>query len=181
MSFSNGLDLTKPSKERFIEQANYINSWFLVMTEPAFGLNANAELIDIVPETGNKMYTGRAVFRIDRLANNVPYNYKAPKQRYINRGIYIKQITANEIIDTFGIGGTVYLGLTEVPATTDLLADAFKTRFGLEMTKSDILSQTIPANAKCIMVTFSKLSVGYVGKLRVDLTTPVSAPAAPLP
>lgn len=176
MAFSSGLDLTLTSTQRFIEQANFKNSWFMILTQADYGLNANAELIDIKPVRGNSMYTGRAVFRIDRYANNVPFNFPAPKNRYVNRGIYIKQITGTEIIETFGIDGTVYLGLEVVPASTTELAAAFQSRFGLVMTAEDILAQPINPASTCIMVTFDKLSVGYVGKLRVDLTTPVSAP-----
>lgn len=176
MAFANGLDLTLSSKQRFIDQANYKHSWFLIMTEDQIGLTKNAELIDVVPVKGNKDRTGRAIFRIDREANNVPFNFKKPRTRFISRGVNIKQITADEIIKAFGIGGVVYLGdVQPAPANTQDLAAAFKTQFGLNMTKDDILASPIAAGATCVTVTFAKMSVGFTGAFRVDIKTPVIA------
>lgn len=180
MAFANGLDLTLTSKQRFIDQANYKHSWFLIMTKDQYGFTKNAELIDVVPVAGNKQHTARARFRIDRKANNVPFNFTEPKTQFINRGVYVSQLTADEIVKVFGVNGVVYLGLGEnVPANNQGLAAAFKERFGLNMVAEDIVAKAIPVGAKCVTVTFAKMSVGFVGSLRVDLTTPVVQNTAP--
>jgi hypothetical protein len=177
MAFANGLDLTLSSKQRFIDQANYKHSWFLVLAEDdeKTGLKKNAELIDVRPITGNARRTARAIFRIDREANNVPFNFVEPRNRYIERGVAIQQITADEIIKTYGIGGVVYLAMEAAPDNTQGLAEGFATRFGLKITPEDIVAQPIGQGVVCVMVTFSKMSVGYTGSLRVDITTPVYA------
>lgn len=174
MAFANGLDLTLSSKQRFIEQANYKHSWFLIMTKDQYGLTKNAELIDVVPVAGNKQHTARAQFRIDRKANNVPFNFAEPRSQFISRGVYVQQITADELVKAFGVGGVVYLGLGEnVPDNNQKLAAVFKERFGLNMVEEDIVSKAIPTGATCVTVTFAKMSVGYTGSFRVDLTTPI--------
>ena len=174
MAFADGFDLTLSSKQRFIDQANYKHSWFLILTKDDHGLTKNAELIDVQPIRGNIERTARAKFRIDREANNVPFNFDKPKNQFITRGVNIKQITAEEIIKAFGINGVVYLGITgEVPDNTNKLAEHFKTRFGLDMTEDDILPHPIGAGVTCVTVTFAKMSVGFVGAFRVDLTTPI--------
>lgn len=176
MAFAQGLDLTLSSKQRFIEQANYKHSWFLILTKDQYGLSKNAELIDVVPVIGNKQHTARARFTVDRKANNVPFNFQEPRTQFIDRGVYVRQITAEEIVKAFGIGGVVYLGLGEaVPADNKNLAAAFKERFGLNMAETDIVAKVIHPGTTCVTVTFSKMSVGYTGSLRVDLTTPIVA------
>lgn len=174
MAFAKGLDLTLSSKQRFMDQANYKHSWFLINTKDTDTYTKNAELIDVVPVVGNKDRTARAKFRIDREANNVPFNFVNPRNRFVERGIYVRQITAEELIKAFGICGVVYLGITgPVPDNTQKLAGIFKTRFGLNMTEADILPSTIGPGVTCTTLTFSKMSVGFIGAFRVDLTTPV--------
>lgn len=171
--------LEQSDLDRFIAAANYKHSNFFiaVVDNEDLGLKENAELINIEPYKVPP-YTGRAAFRMDRLANGVPLGEVAPAKRYFPRHILIKQITAKEIVEKFGVNGVVYLDLGEnVPATTKLLASAFESRFGLKMVQSDIEDQAIPNGAKCIVVRFHPKSVGYKGALRVDLTTPVITPS----
>ncbi len=167
--------LQTTSLGRFIAAANYkhINFYIAVADDENMGLNQNAELINIEPYT-IPPYTGRAVFRMDRIANGIPVGEVEPTKRYFPRHILIKQILASEIVDKFGINGVVYMNLAgNVPASTKLLAATFQSRFGLVMSQSDIQDQSIPLGAKCVIVRFDTRSVGYKGALRVDLTTPV--------
>ena len=177
MTILNNEVLSKSSVVRFQEAANFKHTQFLILTEDStkLGLKKNAELIDIKPYK-IAPYTGRAEFRIDRIANGVPLNEEAPKRRYMPRHVLIRQTTATDIINAFGVGGVVYLGLKEVPETSSELAARFKELFGLEMVASDIEEQLIPKGATCIIVRFHQKSVGFKGALRVDLTTPITAP-----
>lgn len=171
--------LSKSSAVRFKEAANFKHSQFMILTadDAELGLKENAELINIEPYN-IAPYTGRAHFRMDRLANGVPFGEPAPSKRYFPRHILIRQITGQEIVDKFGINGVVHMDLYgSVPATTKQLAETFKTRFGLEMAEVDIQDEVIPTGARCIVVRFNSKSVGYKGALRVDLTTPVIAPS----
>lgn len=171
--------LEQSGLERFIATANFKHAIFYIAVadNEDLGLKENAELINIEPYN-MKPYTGRAVFRMDRLANGLPLGEVLPAKRYFPRHILIKQITGQEIIDQFGINGVVYLDLGEdVPATTKLLAPAFQSRFGLVMSQADIQDEVIPTGARCIVVRFNSKSVGYKGALRVDLTTPVITPS----
>ncbi len=170
--------LAKTSAVRFQEAANFKHTQFLILNEDSekLGLKKNAELIDIKPYT-IAPYTGRAEFRIDRIANGVPLNEEAPKRRYMPRHVLIRQMLAAEIINAFGVGGVVYLGIAgQVPTETSALATRFNELFGLEMVASDIENQTIPTGATCVVVRFHQKSVGFKGALRVDLTTPITAP-----
>lgn len=170
------------SRERFIAAANYKHANFYIALQDLDGLGfkENAELIDIEPYNITP-YTGRAVFRMDRLANPLPLGEVAPQKRYFNRRILIKQITGQEITDRFGVNGTVYLGLADnVPATTKELAGTFDSLFGLKMVAADIVDQAIPVGARCIIVRFDAKSVGFKGGLRVDLTTPVLPSPEPI-
>lgn len=166
--------LAKSSEARFKETANFKHKQFIISVEPkpALGIVKNAELIDVQPYN-IKPFTAKAEFRIDRQAGGVPFNETAPSRRYMNRHVLVRQVTANDIIDRFGVGGVVYLGLTVVPATTSELAAHFKTRFGLEMVAGDIDEQAIPVGATCVLIRFHPKSLGFTGALRVDLTTPV--------
>lgn len=162
-------------RERFIAAANYKHANFYIAIQDivGLGLNENAELIDVEPYSVPP-YTGRAVFRMDRQANALPLGEVANQKRYFNRYILIKQITGQEIVDQFGIAGTVYLNLGEnVPATTKELAATFDSMFGLKMVEADIVDQIIPTGARCIVLRFAPKSVGFKGGLRVDLTTQV--------
>ena len=166
--------LEQTSQERFIAAANFKHACFFIAVadDEDLGLKENAELINIEPYN-IAPYTGRAHFRMDRLANGVPFGEPAPSKRYFSRHILIRQITGQEIVDKFGINGVVHMDLYgSVPATTKQLAETFKTRFGLEMAEVDIEDQVIPTGARCIIVRFSTKSVGYKGALRVDLITP---------
>ena len=178
MTILNDEVLSKSSAVRFQEAANFKHTQFLILTEDSskLDLKKNAELIDIKPYT-IAPYTGRAEFRIDRIANGTPLNEEAPKRRYMARHVLIRQMLATEIINAFGVGGVVYLGITgQVPTETSALAARFKELFGLEMVASDIENQTIPTGATCVVVRFHQKSVGFKGALRVDLTTPITAP-----
>ena len=178
MSTLTDVILAKSSLVRFKEAANFKHSQFMILTEDdtELGLKQNAELIDIAPYK-IPPYTGRAEFRLDRTANVIPLGEEAPKRRYIPRHVLIRQMLATEIINAFGVGGVVYLGITrQVPTETSALAARFKELFGLEMVTSDIENQTIPTGATCVVVRFHQKSVGFKGALRVDLTTPITAP-----
>lgn len=169
--------LQKSSAARLIEAANFKHSGFLVLVEDnaALGLKKNAELIDVQPYN-LKPYTAKAIFRVDREANTLPFNEQAPSRQFHNRSILIRQIAAQDIVDRFGINGVVYLDLGEdVPETTSGLAARFKELFGLEMTAADIVDQQIARGATCILVRFNPKSVGFKGALRVDIATPVLA------
>lgn len=161
------------SKERFIEAANFKHRQLLIKTTDEGAKKANATLVSVTPY---KMapYTAIVSFDIDRTVNGVPYGCVAPTKQHYTRTVYIRQLTADDIIDKFGIRGTLYLGLKgATPATTDLLASQFKARFGLNISSSDIISDEIGNGATCVLVRFAKTSVGFTGALRVDLTTPV--------
>lgn len=166
--------LEQSALHRFIAAANYKHSKFFIAVDDSNDLNLkeNAELINIEPYN-IAPYTGRAHFRMDRLANGVPFGEPTPSKRYFSRHILIRQITGQEIVDEFGINGVVYMNLYHdgVPGTTKQLAAAFRSRFGLEMAEVDIEDQVIPTDARCIIVRFSTKSVGYKGALRVDLIT----------
>lgn len=167
--------LSKTSAARFKEAANFKHKQFIISVEPkpALGIVKNAELIDVQPYN-IKPFTAKAEFRIDRQAGGVPFNEQAPTRRYMNRHVLVRQVTANDIIGRFGVGGVVYLSLgQDVPATTTGLAARFKTLFGLEMVAADIDEQTIPTGATCVLIRFHPKSLGFTGALRVDLTTPV--------
>lgn len=169
--------LAKSSAARFQEAANFKHAQFLILTEdkPAYKLKANAELIDVKPYD-IAPYTGRAEFRLDRIANALPLAEKAPNRRYIARHVLIRQMAAQEIIQAFGVGGVVYLGLGEaIPESTSELAARFKELFGLEMVAGDIEDQVIPRGATCVLVRFQPKSLGFKGALRVDLTTPITS------
>lgn len=160
--------LAKSSQERFIEAANFKHQLFLINV----GESGNAELIDVKPHNAEN-YTAKAIFRIDREATALPYGEPETKSRYFNRTVMVKQISATDIVNAYGINDLIYLGLTEVPATTKSLAAAFQSRFGLEMTEDDIVDQIIPNGANCIMVYFNPMSISYRGALRVDLNTKI--------
>lgn len=169
--------LAKPSLVRFKEAANFKHSQFMILTadNAELALKKNAELINIAPYK-IPPYTGRAEFRLDRIANVIPLGEEAPKRRYIPRHVLIRQMLATDIINAFGVGGVVYLGLTEVPETTPELAARLKELFGLEIAAGDIEEQAIPTGATCIIIRFHQKSIGFKGALRVDLTTPITAP-----
>lgn len=170
--------LAKTSIARFKEAANAKHVQFMILTadDANLGLKQNAELINIAPYK-IPPYTGRAEFRLDRNANALPLGEEAPKRRYLPRHVLIRQMTATEIINAFGVGGVVYLGYTgQPPVETGLLAARFKTLFGLEMSAGDIENQTIPTGATCVVVRFHQKSIGFKGAIRVDLTTPITAP-----
>ncbi|BDH16587.1 MAG: hypothetical protein [Bacteriophage sp.] len=170
--------LAQTSTQRLIHAANYKHSQLLMLTAPdaELGLAANAQFLDVEPYN-SAPYTGKAVFQINRAANPTPYNVEAPTRPVYTRRVLIKQITDQEILDLYGINGTIYLGLTKRPATTDLLAASFASVYGLQMQASDIVAETIPSTAQCVIVRFNPRSVGYKGALRVDLVTPFRAPA----
>jgi hypothetical protein len=175
MTTLNDTVLGQSSLDRFIAAANYKHSFFYiaVTADEELNLMENAELINIEPYNITP-YTGRAVFRMDRLANGVPFGEVTPTKQFFDQHVLIKQITGQDIVNTFGINGVVYMDLgISVPPTTKLLAGTFQSRFGLVMTPSDIQDQVIPPGARCIVVRFNAKSVGYKGSLRVDLTTPV--------
>lgn len=169
--------LSKSSATRFKEVANFKHKQFIISVEPkpALGLVKNAELIDVQPYD-IKPFTAKAEFRIDRQAGGIPFNEKAPNRRYMTRHVLIRQVTATDIIERFGVGGVVYLGLgQDVPETTTGLAARFKELFGLEMVAGDIEDQVIPRGATCVLVRFQPKSLGFKGALRVDLTTPITS------
>ena len=115
---------------------------------------------------------------MDREANNVPYNFPKPKQRYFTRSIDIRQITAQEIIDKWAIAGTLYAGkLDGIKFTTELAAPLSKLT-GLTIKEADIFKQQIPNNAGCIFLQFATSSLNYIGTMRVDIVTPVVDGAA---
>lgn len=178
MAFSNGLDLTKSSLERFIDAANYKRSWFLLNTEDDGEWKANAVLKSVTPVSNRPGVTAVAKFEVDREANNVPYNFVKPKQRYFTRSIDIRQITAQEIIDKWAIAGTLYAGKLSNIKTTKQLAAPLSKVTGLTISESDILDQQIPNNAGCIFVQFAPSSLNYIGTMRVDIVTPVTDGAA---
>lgn len=174
--FSDGLDLTKSSMERFLEAANYKSSWFFIDTENRTDtkLNkeflTNAELIDVKPIVSSK-YTAIAVFRIDKEVNGVPYDFKN-RNRYLTRRVKIKQIKANDLIREFGINGVIYLGEQKISKTTEL-ATILSKHFGLTIEEKDILEQTVPENCQCVLVVFNSRSLNYTGSMRVDISTQV--------
>lgn len=189
--FSDGLDLTKSSMERFLEAANYKHSWFFIDTEKRTDtkLNkeflANAELIDVKPIQSSK-YTAIALFRVDKEVNGVPYDFKN-KEKYLTRRVRITQVKANDLIREFGVNGVIYLGEQKIAKTTEL-ADALSKHFGLPIKTDDILEQNVPPNCQCVLVVFNPRSLNYVGSMRVDITkqvidgkkintTPVTVPA----
>lgn len=170
--------LDKSSDARFKETANFKHKQFIISVEPKpeLGLVKNAELIDVQPYS-IKPFTAKAEFRIDRQAGGIPFNEKAPNRRYMTRHVLIRQVTAKDIIERFGVGGVVYLGLGQsVPETTSGLAARFKELFGLDMVAGDIEDQVIISGATCILIRFQPKSVGFTGSLRVDLTTPITNP-----
>lgn len=182
-AFSDGLDLTKTGHERFIEAVNFKYSWFLIHTKnvedetTGFNFEANAELIDIEEYKSSK-YTGRAVYRVDRTANNVPYNYHIPNEKvFIERNIPIKQTTAGEIIEAYG-GPYGVIILKDVPANTknthDLIPTLNATLTGLTFTKEDIVNLPIQASADCVVIRFHPLSLNYKGSFRVEIIRKMS-------
>ena len=177
MPISNGLDLSKTGRQRLMDVANYKTARFMFITDSGqtdrFNLEINAELIDIIEMKANSGYNARALYRIDKNANGVPAGIKNPTKRYYSSGVYIKRITAQELIDKIGIGGIIYLGLSGAPETTTELVGRFNGLYNLDMVEGDIVEQIIPENAKCIAIKFEKLSLNFSGTFRVDLTTPI--------
>lgn len=178
MHFADGLDLTKTGLERFIEAVNFKYSWFLIHTKDVadevtgFNFKANAELIDIKEYKSHK-FTGRAVYRVDRTANNVPYNYHIPDEKvFIERNVPIKQTTAGEIIEAYG-GPNGVIVLLEVPTdlkdTHGLIPALNATLEGLTFTKEDIVNIPVSIVADCTVIRFHPLSLNYKGAFRVEL------------
>lgn len=164
--------LAQSSVERLMAVANYHHSWFLILPEDdeTVGLKANAELLDVVTDAP-RPYTGRAIFSVDRLAQGLPYGAAEPSSKTLTRKVYIKQITAEEIVNRFGYCGTLYFGLPAQPTKTTDLAPYFKERFGLDVAEEDIQEQTIGATQRCVIVKFAAKSLGYTGAFTADLTT----------
>lgn len=171
MSYSHGLDLLKPSFDRFLEQANYKNSWMMILPEPDYGLNKNAEAVEMRPISGNKLYYGRAVFIIDRLANDVPFNWVEPRVQYIRRGLYIRKIRGSELIKRFGIVDRLYLEQDTIPATSEEFAEIIKNKYGLIIDKTDIMNEALVVGKKTYTIRFSSRSKMYHGEMLVDITT----------
>lgn len=171
MAYSEGLDLLKPSLDRFLDQANYKNSWMMILEEDKFGLTKNAEAVGIRTVRGNKLHTARAVFKIDRLANNVPYNFVPPRRQYVNRGLYIRKIRGDEIIQYFGVHDRLYLQLDAKPAKTSDLAEALSTQLEMTVLESDIVPEDIMAHKATAIVRFSTKSQSFIGEMLVDITT----------
>lgn len=169
--------LAMTSRERLIAVANFPHSQFIILTEDNedLGLVTNAELVS-VEDYKYSPFTATATFRVDRHAQGIPYGVNVPNTRYMNRTVHIRRITASDLVKEFGLGDTLYLGLTEVPLTTRGLASAFKTRFNLDVTEEDIVDQKIVPNAKCIILKFEDQSIAFEGAIRVDLNTPIYAP-----
>lgn len=174
MAFSNGLDLAKNSYQRLAEAANFKRSQLVIYTAPANGLEINAELIDI-RETSDVRFTGEAIYRIDKMANNLPFGHEVPTKRYFERGIKIKQTLASEIIEAFGIGGVIYLGTQTVVQTVADLAPLLSSAFNMTIAAGDLVDNPIAPGTTCVLVRFHPLSIGYKGSFRVDIATPVSA------
>lgn len=172
MAFSNGLDLAKNSYQRLAEAANFKRSQLVIYTAAANGLEINAELIDI-RETSDVRFTGEAIFRIDKMANNLPFDHEVPTKRYFERGIKIKQTLASEIIEAFGIGGVIYLG-TQTVTTVAALAPLLSTAFNMTIAAGDLVDNPIAPGTTCVLVRFHPLSIGYKGSFRVDIATPVA-------
>lgn len=171
MAYSHGLNLLKPSFDRFLEQANYKNSWMMILPEPGYELNKNAEAVDIRHIRGNKLYFARAVFLIDRLANDVPFNWVEPRNQYIRRGLYIRKIRGSEIIQRFGVVDRLYLEQETIPTTSNEFAKIISDKFGLTMDASDIVDEPLVVGKNTCIIRFSRRSQMYHGEMLVDITT----------
>lgn len=177
--FSNGLDLTKSSLDRMLEAANYKLSWLFIdpknredeVLQKTF--KKNADLIDVKP-IASRQYTAIAYFRIDKEANGVPFDF-LNNERYHTRKVHVKQVTAKELIETFGKSGVIYAGKQTPKKTTDL-AKVLTKLFGMVVAKDDILEQTVPDGAECITVVFNPMSLNFAGSFRLDVTDNVLAP-----
>lgn len=172
MAYSHGLDLLKPSFDRFLEQANYKNSWMMILPEPDYGLNKNAEAVDMRTIRGNKLYFARAVFLIDRLANDVPFNWVEPRNQYIRRGLYIRKIRGTELIQRFGVVDRLYLEMATAPTHTEEFAKVISDKFGLIIDKEDIVNEELVVGKNTCIIRFSRRSKMFHGEVLVDITTP---------
>lgn len=171
MAYSDGLDLLKPSFDRLLEQANYKNSWIMILEEDQFGLTKNAVAVGLREVSGNPLYFGRAVFSVDRLANNAPFNWIAPRNQFINRGFYVRKIRGDELVRLFGVVDRLYLQLDQPPAKTTELAPIFTELFNIQVDVTDIVEEDIQTHRPTVLIRFSRKSPHFRGEMLVDLLT----------
>lgn len=167
-------NLKLTSKERFMAACNHKTARWMFITDEAaatkYDLPINAELLDIVEVKGNKAYNGRATFRIDKEPNeSLPIGITASKNKYFHRGIYIRRMSATELVNKFGVNGTVVIQPSAKVETTWDLIPLFKEQFGLVMEEADLVKEAIPETSDCILIRFDPQSLAFTGSFRLKL------------